>query len=318
MSAPTGGEAPPLPAATRGGAAVAGAGSGSGLAGSRDAGAKPSTATSKKATTPDELPPHLRAKYDKLEASYLALLRRAAAFAASEEGKPRHAGPSCEHGAPVPTYDKTKGEVVHEGRGGVAEDGEDGADADADVVAAARRMLPARRPLVLQVDESGGPEELKISTVADPSHSASDGTGRGAEEVKPSPAKRSVETEPLDLVPLELLMQFRALQERRSRTYSAFEEGFRDLLESGSFEPYAELVQRVTAAFAEVSKDVRAIEAALKARGATSEASLLRSIQDQEKAKLHLVSWVPTPCSASFRHAAYAAHRLAGRPLRCR
>ena len=57
---------------------------------------------------------------------------------------------------------------------------------------------------------------------------------------------------------LALLREFQRLQERRAELYAVFAAGFRDYLAHGVEARYAELVQRMTPAFAAVSQQVHA------------------------------------------------------------
>ncbi|KAI8468042.1 MAG: DNA repair REX1-B-domain-containing protein [Monoraphidium minutum] len=98
--------------------------------------------------------------------------------------------------------------------------------------------------------------------------------------------------------PLPLLQQFLAAQERRAALYGEFRGAFRRFLRDRREAPYRLSIQGVTQQFAEVSRQVRNIEARLAApRGAGGGgrpdlAALLRRVQNAEADKLRLtVSW---------------------------
>jgi hypothetical protein len=85
-----------------------------------------------------------------------------------------------------------------------------------------------------------------------------------------------------------LVRRLFAQQEERVRVYRRFEQGFAQFLEVAEAEGYDALVADATAAFAQVSAGVNAVEAALLARGADGAAfaALVRRLQELEREKL--------------------------------
>ena len=85
-----------------------------------------------------------------------------------------------------------------------------------------------------------------------------------------------------------LVRRLFAQQEERVRVYRRFEQGFAQFLEVAEAEGYDALVADATAAFAQVSAGVNAVEAALLASGADGAAfaALVRRLQELEREKL--------------------------------
>lgn len=92
----------------------------------------------------------------------------------------------------------------------------------------------------------------------------------------------------LELVTLELLDSFQAVQRERATAYRRFDTAFRAYLLTKAEGPYRYVVGELTGHFQELSGRVRAVEAALKAGGQGELAGLLRTVQEGEREKLRL------------------------------
>ncbi|GJZ12292.1 REX1-B-related protein [Tanacetum coccineum] len=84
-----------------------------------------------------------------------------------------------------------------------------------------------------------------------------------------------------------LLRQFLQVQERRAQAYATLKKGFTELGDSA----YQQLCNKITVQFSDCSKQVLALESIFLSPNCCRNdlASLLRSVQVQEKQKLHLL-----------------------------
>ncbi|KDO27417.1 hypothetical protein SPRG_07005 [Saprolegnia parasitica CBS 223.65] len=80
---------------------------------------------------------------------------------------------------------------------------------------------------------------------------------------------------------------FMRCQSKRVEIYARFETGFVELMFKDEFAVFS---QEITKHFAAVSAEINRIEATLRARDATTLATLIRKVQVQEKEKLLLTS----------------------------
>ncbi|MFS8019294.1 putative required for excision 1-B domain-containing protein [Helianthus anomalus] len=89
---------------------------------------------------------------------------------------------------------------------------------------------------------------------------------------------------------VSLLRQFLAVQQRRAEAYAKLKKGFTELGDSA----YQHLCNEITVEFSDCSKEVLALESTFLSPDYCRNdlASLLRSVQVQEKQKLHLTATV--------------------------
>ncbi|MFS8019284.1 putative required for excision 1-B domain-containing protein [Helianthus anomalus] len=89
---------------------------------------------------------------------------------------------------------------------------------------------------------------------------------------------------------VSLLRQFLAVQQRRAEAYAKLKKGFTELGDSA----YQQLCNEITVEFSDCSKEVLALESTFLSPDYCRNdlASLLRSVQVQEKQKLHLTATV--------------------------
>eukprot|EP00271_Cylindrocystis_brebissonii_P008361 TRINITY_DN22550_c0_g1_i1.p1 TRINITY_DN22550_c0_g1~~TRINITY_DN22550_c0_g1_i1.p1 ORF type:complete len:228 (+),score=27.72 TRINITY_DN22550_c0_g1_i1:59-742(+) len=92
--------------------------------------------------------------------------------------------------------------------------------------------------------------------------------------------------------PLQLLQRFLQIQEERARIYTDFERGFKRYLLSASEVYYRQVCDKLTTDFSNCSRQVLAIEAALRSAGPVAEeaAELVHRVQSQERTKLELTA----------------------------
>lgn len=88
--------------------------------------------------------------------------------------------------------------------------------------------------------------------------------------------------------PLQLLQQFRTVQQLRAKAYSQFSEGFLAFLKDRNGAQYRVLLSHLTAEFQNCSAAVRLLESALTQASREDLAAVLRSIQELERRKLQL------------------------------
>ncbi|KAL3633021.1 hypothetical protein CASFOL_026005 [Castilleja foliolosa] len=102
------------------------------------------------------------------------------------------------------------------------------------------------------------------------------------------------ETESSSETVIGLLRRFLSVQQRRALAYSRLKRGFEDYMISGSELVYQQLCSEITAEFNDCSKQVLKIESLFASPDSCREdlASLLRSVQAQEKEKLHLTATI--------------------------
>ncbi|EPS68193.1 hypothetical protein M569_06579, partial [Genlisea aurea] len=91
---------------------------------------------------------------------------------------------------------------------------------------------------------------------------------------------------------VNLLRRFLSVQERRAIAYSRLKRGFEDYIVSGGESAYLQLCSEITLEFNDCSKQVLEIESQFTNPDCRREdlARLLRSVQEQEKEKLHLTA----------------------------
>ena len=88
--------------------------------------------------------------------------------------------------------------------------------------------------------------------------------------------------------PLQLLQQFRTVQQLRAEAYSQFSAGFLTFLRDRNGAQYRALISKLTADFQKCSASVRMLENALIQVSRADLAAILRSIQELERRKLQL------------------------------
>ncbi|KAI3448738.1 hypothetical protein Pfo_005403 [Paulownia fortunei] len=91
-----------------------------------------------------------------------------------------------------------------------------------------------------------------------------------------------------------LLRRFLAVQQRRALAYARLKRGFEDYVVSGGELAYQQLCSEITVEFNDCSKQVLEMESLFVSPDCCREdlARLLRSIQAQEKEKLHLTATI--------------------------
>ncbi|KAK6143251.1 hypothetical protein DH2020_023599 [Rehmannia glutinosa] len=91
-----------------------------------------------------------------------------------------------------------------------------------------------------------------------------------------------------------LLRRFLAVQQRRALAYSRLKRGFENYMVSGGELAYQQLCSEITAEFNDCSKQVLEMESLFVSPDSCREdlARLLRSVQAQEKEKLHLTATI--------------------------
>ncbi|GFQ05414.1 hypothetical protein PHJA_002685500 [Phtheirospermum japonicum] len=91
-----------------------------------------------------------------------------------------------------------------------------------------------------------------------------------------------------------LLRKFLSVQQRRAFAYARLKRGFEDYMISGGELVYQQLCSEITAEFNDCSKQVLKIESLFASPESCREdlAGLLRSVQAQEKEKLHLTATI--------------------------
>ncbi|CAH9111694.1 unnamed protein product [Cuscuta epithymum] len=91
-----------------------------------------------------------------------------------------------------------------------------------------------------------------------------------------------------------LLRLFLALQQRRAQSYTRLKRGFDDYMVSGVESTYQQLCTQIAVEFNDCSKQVLEIESQLLCPNYFREdlAAILRSVQAQEKKKLHLTATI--------------------------
>ncbi|KAL0387662.1 UNVERIFIED_CONTAM: hypothetical protein Sradi_2648000 [Sesamum radiatum] len=91
-----------------------------------------------------------------------------------------------------------------------------------------------------------------------------------------------------------LLRRFLAVQQRRALAYARLKRGFEDYMVSGGEPAYQQLCSEITVEFNDCSKQVLEMESLFVSPDCCREdlACLLRSVQAQEKEKLHLTIMV--------------------------
>lgn len=87
---------------------------------------------------------------------------------------------------------------------------------------------------------------------------------------------------------LELLDAFQAVQRERAAAYRLFDSAFRSYLQTKAEGPYRHVMAQLTGQFQELSRQVLAAEAGLRAAGQGELAGLLRTVQENEREKLRL------------------------------
>lgn len=93
---------------------------------------------------------------------------------------------------------------------------------------------------------------------------------------------------------LQLLRRFLQIQQRRAQAYANMRRGFADYMVSGGESAYHQLCSEITVEFNECSKQVLEMESLFlnPDYGRDDLAHLLRSVQNQEKQKLHLTATI--------------------------
>lgn len=93
---------------------------------------------------------------------------------------------------------------------------------------------------------------------------------------------------------LGLLRRFLAVQQRRALAYARLKRGFEDYMVSGGELAYHQLCSSITVEFNDCSKQVLEMESVFASPAYSREdlAGLLRSVQVQEKEKLHLTATI--------------------------
>ncbi|KAG7012978.1 hypothetical protein SDJN02_25732 [Cucurbita argyrosperma subsp. argyrosperma] len=93
---------------------------------------------------------------------------------------------------------------------------------------------------------------------------------------------------------LTLLRKFLEIQQRRAEAYARLKRGFDEYMTSGREISYQQLCGEITAEFSNCSKQVIDIESNFCSpdHDRIELASLLRSVQEQEKQKLHLTAQI--------------------------
>ncbi|XP_008446706.2 uncharacterized protein LOC103489347 isoform X1 [Cucumis melo] len=93
---------------------------------------------------------------------------------------------------------------------------------------------------------------------------------------------------------LSLLRQFLEIQQRRAEAYSKLKRGFDEYMTSGREISYQQLCSEITTEFSNCSKQVIDIESNFRNsdHNRLELANLLRSVQEQEKQKLHLTAQI--------------------------
>ncbi|CBI29132.3 unnamed protein product, partial [Vitis vinifera] len=93
---------------------------------------------------------------------------------------------------------------------------------------------------------------------------------------------------------LQLLRRFLQIQQRRAQAYANMRRGFADYMVSGGESAYQQLCNEITVEFNECSKQVLEMESLFldPDYGRDDLAHLLRSVQNQEKQKLHLTATI--------------------------
>ncbi|KAJ9685137.1 hypothetical protein PVL29_017249 [Vitis rotundifolia] len=93
---------------------------------------------------------------------------------------------------------------------------------------------------------------------------------------------------------LHLLRRFLQIQQRRAQAYANLRRGFADYMVSGGESAYQQLCSEITVEFNECSKQVLEMESLFlnPDYGRDDLAHLLRSVQNQEKQKLHLTATI--------------------------
>mmetsp|Transcript_2229 Transcript_2229/g.5795 ORF Transcript_2229/g.5795 Transcript_2229/m.5795 type:complete len:205 (+) Transcript_2229:188-802(+) len=103
-----------------------------------------------------------------------------------------------------------------------------------------------------------------------------------------------VAEQPTDASEAELVAELLRLQGQRAQCYAEFDREFRAYARDTGPEAearYTAAVQRCTAAFADLSRDVNAVEEAIKsALGQPQLAAVIRDIQQHEKIKLEMTA----------------------------
>ncbi|KAL0347947.1 UNVERIFIED_CONTAM: hypothetical protein Sangu_1022500 [Sesamum angustifolium] len=91
-----------------------------------------------------------------------------------------------------------------------------------------------------------------------------------------------------------LLRRFLAVQQRRALAYARLKRGFEDYMVSGGESAYQQLCSEITVEFNDCSKQVLEMESLFVSPDCCREdlACLLRSVQAQEKEKLHLTATI--------------------------
>ncbi|KAK4424771.1 hypothetical protein Salat_1670700 [Sesamum alatum] len=91
-----------------------------------------------------------------------------------------------------------------------------------------------------------------------------------------------------------LLRRFLAVQQRRALAYARLKRGFEDYMVSGGELAYQQLCSEITVEFNDCSKQVLEMESLFVSPDCCREdlARLLRSVQAQEKEKLHLTATI--------------------------
>ncbi|KAL0375622.1 UNVERIFIED_CONTAM: hypothetical protein Scaly_0679800 [Sesamum calycinum] len=91
-----------------------------------------------------------------------------------------------------------------------------------------------------------------------------------------------------------LLRRFLAVQQRRALAYARLKRGFEDYMVSGGEPAYQQLCSEITVEFNDCSKQVLEMESLFVSPDCCREdlACLLRSVQAQEKEKLHLTATI--------------------------
>ncbi|KAH6783114.1 DNA repair REX1-B protein [Perilla frutescens var. hirtella] len=91
-----------------------------------------------------------------------------------------------------------------------------------------------------------------------------------------------------------LLRRFLAVQQRRALAYARLKRGFEDYVVSGGELAYQKLCSEITVEFNDCSKQVLEMESVFASPDCCREdlAGLLRSVQVQEKEKLHLTATI--------------------------
>ncbi|XP_034703270.1 uncharacterized protein LOC117927743 [Vitis riparia] len=93
---------------------------------------------------------------------------------------------------------------------------------------------------------------------------------------------------------LQLLRRFLQIQQRRAQAYANLRRGFADYMVSGGESAYQQLCNEIAVEFNECSKQVLEMESLFldPDYGRDDLAHLLRSVQNQEKQKLHLTATI--------------------------